>query len=229
MYELGRTRDRAPADVRAVNPQKPRWASQEGQRLLMSRPPEVHSQHTSTRFIHRQNTNTQTDRTWGSLHTSHTSHSLHFYMYIQTHTRTARFTLLAFHTKCQAVLSTHISATQAIRLLSDKNMLSVTSSLNIVWYMYTYGCARIVGPRARRRGDGRKRNLHVACTFTKPELGYLYRYMNPSQLDVPFCQPAVQSAQQLRDVLALAKTPAVPTYALAEKRAIPAARAQRDR
>ena len=94
--------------------------------------------------------------------------------------------------------------------------------------MYTYGCARIVGPRARRRGDGRKRNLHVACTFTKPELGYLW-YMNPSQLDVPFCQTAVQSAQQLRDELALAKTPAVPTYALAEKRAIPAARAQRDR
>ena len=77
--------------------------------------------------------------------------------------------------------------------------------------------------------DGRKRNLHVACTFTKPELGYLYWYMYPSQLDFPFCQPAVQSAQQLRDVLALAKTPAVPTYALAEKRAIPAARAQRDR
>jgi hypothetical protein len=39
----------------------------------------------------------------------------------------------------------------------------------------------------------------------------------------------VQSAQQLWDELALAKTPAVPTYALAEKCAIPAARAQRNR
>jgi len=44
-----------------------------------------------------------------------------------------------------------------------------------------------------------------------------------------FSRPPVQSAQQLWDELALAKTPAVPTYALAEKCAIPAARAQRNR
>ena len=42
-------------------------------------------------------------------------------------------------------------------------------------------------------------------------------------------RPSSQSAQQLWDELALAKTPAVPTYALAEKCAIPAARAQRNR
>jgi len=44
-----------------------------------------------------------------------------------------------------------------------------------------------------------------------------------------FSRRPVQSAQQLWDELALAKTPAVPTYALAEKCAIPAARAQRNR
>ena len=44
-----------------------------------------------------------------------------------------------------------------------------------------------------------------------------------------FSRSPVQSAQLLWDELALAKTPAVPTYALAEKCAIPAARAQRNR
>jgi len=68
------------------------------------------------------------------------------------------------------------------------------------------------------------RTLHFACTRrqnTKPSACTLAKHT--------FSRPPVQSAQQLWDELALAKTPAVPTYALAEKCAIPAARAQRNR